>query len=262
MGNRLIVPEKIDCGYFDGSAFLGKDVSDERLVEKFEIEFYLDDAKSVYLNKKKYNIKKNHILIAKPGTLRYSELPFKTLYIKFYANELIEKLLNNLPDYFPVVRANRIKSLFEEFIELNEQTQPNTLLASSKLLALIDYIVRDTKNDDLNINYEFIKNAKKFIEQNFYKKIGLDDIASSVNLSSTYFHNIFTAATGISPHRYLIDTRIANAKKLLWNPETTMNEVAEKSGFGSQQYLNLIFKKETGVTPGKYRSDFLNRFLK
>ena len=40
-----------------------------------------------------------------------------------------------------------------------------------------------------------------------------------------------------------------------------MNEVAEKSGFGSQQYLNLIFKKETGVTPGKYRSDFLKRFL-
>ena len=166
-----------------------------------------------------------------------------------------------MPDFFPVVRANRIKSLFEEFIELNEQTQPNILLTSSKLLSLIDYIVRDTKNDDLNINYEFIKNAKKFIEQNFYKKIGLDDIASSVNLSNTYFHNIFTAATGISPHRYLIDTRIANAKKLLWNPEISMNEVAEKSGFGSQQYLNLIFKKETGVTPGKYRSDFLKRFL-
>lgn len=261
MNNRLILPEQIDCGYFDGSAFLGKEVSDERLVEKFEIEFYLEDSKSFYINKRKYDIKKNHILIAKPGEFRYSELPFKTLYIKFYANELIEEMIKGLPDYFPVVRANRIKNLFEEYIELNEQAQPNILLTSSKLLSLIDYIVRDTKNEDLNINYELIKKAKKFIEQNFCEKIGLDDIASSVNLSNTYFHNIFTAATGISPHRYLIDTRISNAKKLLWDPEISINEVAEKSGFGSQQYLNLIFKKETGVTPGKYRNDFLNRFL-
>ena len=91
------------------------------------------------------------------------------------------------------------------------------------------------------------------ILDNFHKQIKLKDIADSVHLSEIYFHNIFTESIGISPHQYLINCRIENAKKLLWNTNIPICDVAEKAGFGCQQYLNKVFKQETDMTPAAYR---------
>ena len=102
-------------------------------------------------------------------------------------------------------------------------------------------------------NYKIVAEAKRYIEDNFDKQIKLKDIADSVHLSEIYFHNIFTESIGISPHQYLINCRIENAKKLLWNTNIPICEVAEKAGLGCQQYLNKVFKRETNMTPAAYR---------
>ena len=81
----------------------------------------------------------------------------------------------------------------------------------------------------------------------------MKDIADSVLLSEIYFHNIFTESIGISPHQYLINCLIENAKKLLWNTNIPICDVAEKAEFGCQQYLNKVFKQETDMTPAAYR---------
>ena len=104
-------------------------------------------------------------------------------------------------------------------------------------------------------NYKIISQAKKYIETNFDKSINLKNIADSVHLSPIHFHNLFSEATGMSPHQHLINCRIDNAKKLLWDTEIPISVVAEKSGFNCQQYLNKIFKKETGFTPTAYRKN-------
>ena len=109
-------------------------------------------------------------------------------------------------------------------------------------------------------NYEVVVKAKRYIENHFDAQIKLKDIARSVHLSEIYFHNIFTKSVGISPHQYLIDCRIENAKKLLWKSDIPICEVAEKSGFGCQQYLNKIFKKETGMTPVSYRKSIQHNY--
>ena len=51
-----------------------------------------------------------------------------------------------------------------------------------------------------------------------------------------------------------------NAKKLLWNSDIAMSDIAEKSGFGCQQYMNKVFKKETGMTPNEYRKTFQQNY--
>ena len=99
-----------------------------------------------------------------------------------------------------------------------------------------------------------------FIENHFDSQIKLKDIADSVHLSEIYFHNIFTEGTGITPHEYLISCRIKNAKRLLWNSKIPVKEVAERSGFGCQQYLNKVFKKKTGMTPGSYRKSIQQNY--
>ena len=86
-------------------------------------------------------------------------------------------------------------------------------------------------------------------------------MAAAVNLSPTYFHTLFKTATGISPHDYLIRRRIEAAKELLRDSSVPLSRIAENCGFTNQQHFAKIFKKQTGLTPGRYRKNSGNNYL-
>ena len=258
----ITLPYNISCGYFDSSEFNGLLISPKRQSIKYEIEFYLEDAKSTFTDGNEYPIKKHYIQIAKPGQVRYSNLPFKTLYLKFNVEGELANLLNNAPEYFLSSHPEKIIDKLNEIILLNENGT-NELLLQSRLLSFFNLILYDSEIPNLQggTNYEIISKAKRFIESNYYKPITLKDIADSVHLSPIYFHNIFSSACGMSPHEYLIICRIAEAKKLLWDSNIPLSIVGENCGFGCQQYFNKIFKKETGLTPGKDRKEIGQKYL-
>ena len=257
----LTLPEQIVCGYWDCSEFGARTVSAKRQVMMYEIEFYLADGAFAYVDQKRYTIKKHYVLIAKPGQVRYSDLPFKTVYVKFPVAGALADLLKNVPEYFEASHPQLIYDLISEIILLRKTDQ--YLLLHSRLLELLNVILIDSK---IPINrsgkeYETIAAAQKFIEENYRFPIHLRDIAQSVHLSEIYFHRIFTEAIGISPHQYLINCRIAAAKQLLLDTENSLSYVAETLGFGCQQYFNKVFKKETGMTPSQYRKSVQQNYL-
>lgn len=258
----LSLPYNIACGYCDCSEFGSLSVSPKRKTIKFEIEFYLEDGRSTFTDGKEYLIKKHHIQIAKPNQIRYSKLPFKTMYLKFYVEGDVAERLKNAPEYFRSSHPERIIEKLDEIILLNENRN-NDLLLYSRLLSFINLVLYDSEIPNLQSgkNYEIISRAKRFIETNYKNSINLKDIANSVNLSHIYFHNIFTSACGISPHDYLINCRIAEAKKQLWNSNIPLNIISENCGFGCQQYFTKIFKKQTGITPAKYRKEVQQNYM-
>ncbi len=258
----LTLPFNITCGYCDCSEFGDLKVSPKRKAVKFEIEFYLEDGSSTFSDGKEYIVKKHYIQIAKPNQIRYSILPFKTMYLKFSAcDELAERLLN-APEYFISSHPERITEKLHEIILLNE-SENNELLLQSRILSFLNLVLYDAEipRHQRGQNYETIAKAKRFIETNYSEAVNLKDIAAAVNLSPIYFHNVFKYACGISPHDYLIGCRIAEAKKQLWDSNIPLDVVAENCGFGCQQYFNKIFKKQTGITPGKYRKEFQQNYL-
>lgn len=258
----ISLPYNIVCGYYDCSEFGELSISPKRKAMKFEIEFYLEDGLSTYADNNEYTIKKNHIQIAKPNQTRYSRLPFKTIFLKFCADGEIAKKLQNAPEYFCSSHPEKTISKLHEIILLNERGE-NELLLQSRLLSFLNLILHDSEIPRLHSgqNYEIIAMAKRFIETNFNQSIKLKDISNAVNLSPIYFHNLFTAACGISPHDYLIDCRITEAKKQLWNSDINLDFIAQNCGFGCAQYFSRIFKKATGITPGKYRKEIQQNYL-
>ena len=112
-----------------------------------------------------------------------------------------------------------------------------------------------------NVNYDVATHAEHYINEHYREPIYLKDIAASVSLSTTYFHNIFTATCGITPHAYLTEKRIVAAKKLLGDASISISDIADRCGFGCQQYFNDVFKRETGMAPGKYRKNFQQNYL-
>lgn len=256
-----MLPEIIYCAFFYSEAEGMANAVEDRIVpeRKFEIELFLGEAKPMILGENTYKIQKNSILIAKPGQRRHNIHPYHTLYTHFYAvGELAEKLME-MPDCFYCSNPQKVYDMFVEMIYFKEQA--NDMMFYSKMFSFLDFLFRDVKIQKQlgGTHMEAVTVAKKYIERNFAEAIKLKDIAKKVHLSEIYFHNRFCQAMGMSPHQYLIHCRVENAKKLLWNTEISICDVAERSGFGSQQYLNKVFKKETGITPAAYRKEFLEK---
>ena len=92
------------------------------------------------------------------------------------------------------------------------------------------------------------------INKYFYKPITLQELANIAALSPYYFSRVFTKETGMTPHKYLITTRMANAKFLLKTSQMSVKEIAFRSGFSDESGFCTAFKKQEGVTPNEYRN--------
>ena len=258
----LTIHENILCGYFDCSPFGNLTQSKLRHCKLYEIEFYLEDAKTTTLDGTVYLIRKNHLLIAKPGQTRYSQLPFKAMYLKFPAEGYIADLLNQMPAYFCSSHPEKIYDTINEIIKYQERD--NHLLVCSNFLSLINVLFVDStipKNRNTK-NYAVVSAAKKYISSHYNEPIKLYDIAQSVFLSKTHFQNIFIEVCNKTPHQYLIEKRIEHAKYYLRNTDWSMLDIAEKTGFTCQQHFNRMFKKETGITPLNYKKINQSKYFK
>lgn len=112
---------------------------------------------------------------------------------------------------------------------------------------------RKQRDFNLNTNLKPIVEAKKFIAENYMNDIELKDIANFVYLSPIYFHKLFSKIVGTTPHEYLINERLSQAKKMLLSTDMSIVSIATKCGFNSQSYFNYLFKKEMGMTPKHYK---------
>lgn len=98
-----------------------------------------------------------------------------------------------------------------------------------------------------------ITQVVSFIRNNYMHKITLADVAAHVFLSPSYLSKIFKEEMQTSFNGYLSEVRIEKSKILLLSNDLSIVEVSELVGFVDQSYFNKVFKKQTGMTPKKYR---------
>ena len=93
-----------------------------------------------------------------------------------------------------------------------------------------------------------------FMRQNYVRDIRLWELAQLTGMSPHYFCELFKQSTGLSPHRYFLQQRIAHAKLCLQNPEVTVSQVAKATGFSDQSHFTKVFRRIVGITPGQFRA--------
>lgn len=93
-----------------------------------------------------------------------------------------------------------------------------------------------------------------YINRHFTEPVTLEALAAYASLSPFYFTRIFTKETGMTPHQYIIATRINLAKFLLKTTDIQIKEVGYASGFSSESSFCTTFKKWERITPSEYRS--------
>jgi AraC family transcriptional regulator len=83
--------------------------------------------------------------------------------------------------------------------------------------------------------------------------LSLQALANESGYSRVHFVRMFRAATGYSPHNYLLNLRLERARELLKNPSRSLIDIALDCGFSSHSHLSRLFHKSVGVTPSDYR---------
>ncbi len=100
---------------------------------------------------------------------------------------------------------------------------------------------------------DVIYRAVDYVKKNYMKKITLEETAALVYLSPAYFSRIFKDEMGENFNSYVNQIRVEAARKLLLNESVSLTDISTLVGFEGQSYFSKVFKKLTGITPGKYR---------
>ena len=168
---------------------------------------------------------------------------------------------NNQEPIFKVPENNIIPDNIKKIHQLLKNNDPKLDIKTSKniveiLTELLLYSKSDYKDHNKG-NYNIpdaVNKALNEIQNNYYNKISLNDLSQKIGISKYHLSRLFKKHTGYSPHEYIINYRLSQAKDLLKSTELPVYKIAEKVGFNSSSHFIKLFRQETETTPLKFRN--------
>ena len=100
-----------------------------------------------------------------------------------------------------------------------------------------------------------LQKALEYISLNYGEKISLKEISDNSCVSKTYLSMSFSKYLGLTFIEYLNAYRIEIAKNMLLLSSASISDIAENVGIPDIVYFSKIFKKITGVSPGRFRTE-------
>ena len=155
------------------------------------------------------------------------------------------------------VRISRAPALYRQFCALNALLF-STASHGEKEAALIafmgdqDFCVHPTLEAEPALGASMLSGLVERIEAADPARLSLDLLARESELGRYQLIRAFRAATGLTPHAYLLNARVNRGRQLL-NQGQALAEVAYQLGFADQSHFQRVFKAHVGVTPGQYR---------
>ena len=266
-------------GAFD---YLIKPVNEENLCSLLEtVKKHLDD-----LNEKKQLFSKTQEDFEQSLKLPYSHADEETLFaaivsepnavlplaenltekiVKFYEHDcfkivtllsssyksIVKRLLNLIPYLSDICT---IESFPEDACyNKNDDSFVITWYVNS-LIHLANYV----KNFNLNSPDSIIRLFCEYLLNNLDKEISLTSAANEIGYNSKYISKIFKEKTGESYVMYITRLKMERACKLIVSGKYKIYEISEMLGYKTPDYFCVLFKKQYGITPLKYKSNYLH----
>lgn len=94
----------------------------------------------------------------------------------------------------------------------------------------------------------------RMVEDGLATPLSVPDLAATAHVSEFHFSRLFRAATGLSPHQYVLQRRLARARELLLATDLPVAAVAARCGFADQSHLTRHVRRQFGRTPTALRA--------
>jgi AraC-like DNA-binding protein len=92
-----------------------------------------------------------------------------------------------------------------------------------------------------------------WIEAHSHKPIDLEQAAGQAGISPFHFLRLFSSVLGVTPHQYLVRSRLRHAARLLADDDISITDVAYDVGFGDLSNFVRTFHRAAGVSPLRFR---------
>jgi AraC-like DNA-binding protein len=95
--------------------------------------------------------------------------------------------------------------------------------------------------------------AAHWIAANSHRQINLDATANQAGISPFHFLRLFANVLGVTPHQYLVRSRLRHAARLLADEDIAITDIAYDVGFADLSNFVRTFHRAAGVSPGAFR---------
>jgi AraC-like DNA-binding protein len=92
-----------------------------------------------------------------------------------------------------------------------------------------------------------------WIEAHSHRQIDLEDAAAQAGISPFHFLRLFASVLGVTPHQYLVRSRLRHAARLLAGDSCAITDIAYDVGFGDLSNFVRTFHRAAGVSPRRFR---------
>ena len=97
------------------------------------------------------------------------------------------------------------------------------------------------------------RRAKEILSANLQDAVPVAQLAAECELSPRHFARAFRASTGMPPHRWLLQHRVARAREMLDARVASLAEIAQLCGFADQSHFTRVFTGIVGATPAAWQ---------
>lgn len=192
-----------------------------------------------------------------PGGFTYSMLYLDPHWIERELRALFEdapsqcqpafaKTLESEPELVTVI-ADACQALQSQDLRIVRQAALDALLG--KLARHLSWRPRLTADPRLPA---VALRARGYLHAHMDQDLGLDDLARATGVDRFRLSRAFKAAFGLAPHAYLVQLRLAKARRLLAAGQPPAL-VAMSLGFADQSHMGRWFRRAYGLTPAHYR---------
>lgn len=142
------------------------------------------------------------------------------------------------------------KGYYYDFIDLCKSLLEDKELDILLLKNFIEKITLLKIDSKTNNEFELVNKIKTLIKHD--TTLTINDISKELNYSKEHIIRTFKSSTGITPHAYIINQKVLNAKQKIENNNgENMSLIAIESGFYDQSHFTKSFKKVFATTPNK-----------
>ncbi|QWG23972.1 AraC family transcriptional regulator [Bradyrhizobium sediminis] len=92
-----------------------------------------------------------------------------------------------------------------------------------------------------------------WIDAHSHREIDLEQAAAQADISPFHFLRLFSGVLGVTPHQYLVRSRLRHAARLLADDGLSVTDVAYDVGFGDLSNFVRTFHRAAGVSPRRFR---------
>jgi AraC-like DNA-binding protein len=101
--------------------------------------------------------------------------------------------------------------------------------------------------------FKRLSQSREWIHANYASPLPLESMAEKAQLNRQHFLRMFRDCFGTTPHQYLIEVRLAAARKLLADTTEPVTAICRMTGFESPPSFSGLFRRRFGASPTAYR---------